>query len=460
MRDGSIARNETVTRSIRAIVVALVVCAVGCGPAFAQAGYAGRATESDYAQLARDVARVGVVEREFNRRRDGQGSLIAQDRQWQLLGVDDNGALLQRATSLQEWWRQNALQPALDVAANPAASCALARYVLKRLLELEQQAQVLGLENPAFLSLGDSDGNFARAIRTATKRCVEEAFDECMATGNGQVFLDLLVEWQQQTEFAMMELEADWQQRVAYLFRRCTVYRFIYHLDLEHTGAEPNSGMADGTFTLLFEFGEEGDNAYGIKSGVWSAPRPQDQLYPDILLSGLDCGPDTVACVIENSPMGGLVRGQIFIKRYMRQQTISVDNERAEDRMFGGRLVVVTERRDTGRDELNLIFHPPLQSAQGRYREGFGELYTLGGPGTHIYVMAVGGTVTPKITEWRRDGYPVLFTANPQASSDLDSMRGYYRIVHRPDLFPPEEINTHYEVVRPAVAEPPRAPLR
>jgi hypothetical protein len=462
-------------RVILAATLALVALVLQSTSASTQVGFAAQATEEDFAQLAHDVGRIGVAERAFNLNGDDVITRLTWERQKQILGLteeiapgsDEESIAGRFAAQRRQWWINHVLQPALDVAANPAASCALARHVLTRLWELNRQAQLMALENEEFGSFGNSDAILARALGVAKQRCLQEAYDECMATGNGRALVDVLVVWARQFALAGEPMEDDWDARVAYLFRRCTVYRFVYHLELEEHAGNPNmaryrpvSAVADGTFTLLFEFGD-GD-AGGIANGLWRGPRPQDLMSPDMLLSSLNCGPRTVSCEMVASPVGGGVFGRISLKRYMREQTIRVENEDPRARPFGGRLMVVTERREEGADNLTLNFLPPLVQMTGKYSPP-GELFTFPGTlTTGIFSIAHGSREEwPRIEEWVREGYPLLFRAATGASSGTAKVRGLYEVRHRPDLYPQDEIKPEFEFLPIEGPErPPRIPLR
>lgn len=417
-------------RALIAVLLAGLVCASGWAHAQVGRGVeSGRASGADVAQLARDLGRLSNAERAFQENRHDVEGVQLQDRQRLLLGLDASVSAADAAAEMKAWWIEHVLQPALDIAGNPAASCSLARSMLRRILEIAKQAQFLGVDGVEFGSLGDTDSIIARAIRIAKERCLVEAYDECLETGNGQVFFDLLKSFR----FAPLESENDAQ--IEYLFRRCTVYTLVYHLDLSSVwtkGAETEqvSGVIQGSYTLLYASQGGGDSLTRLASGEWRGP-PETQIFSNALLSHLSCGPNC-SIVITDSPIDETAKGVISMKRVVREMRPRVAYETAYDQALGGRLVWERVEEQTGRNAINLRFEPPQFHTVAQHRTPTQE-YDTGGVDSEIFYMATG-----------RAAEPLHRRLGPGRAS---------RAVHRPDVSP-----THGD--RPAQRHLPGQPSR
>ena len=178
------------------------------------------------------------------------------------MGSDEEPGFGEGALSSREFWVKNVLQPAFDIMANPAATCELARSMLGRIVKMEHQAQIIGLAGLSFGDLGNPSSILGQAFSLARYRCLAEAFDECMSTGNGQALIMAMSEWGRQIKITSPELEEAWERQVAYLFRRCTVYKLSYNMKLQDRTTRESSVVV-GSFTLLFK--TEGDGHRGVR---------------------------------------------------------------------------------------------------------------------------------------------------------------------------------------------------
>lgn len=470
-----------------AAILAFALLGLAGGSAFAQAGSgigSGRATGSDVAGLMRDIRQLVEAERAFNRRNDlvDREGMLSRERQNQIFGLteeipvgsEETGLTADLALGARRWWIDHVLQPALNIAANPAASCGVAREMLQRILVLERQAQVLGLEEARFGYMGDSDSILGRAAIVVQQRCLAEAYDECMDTGNGRALFKFV------GAFRLVDVDPGVLEQAAYLFRRCTVYSLVYHLELDSAVRDVRqSVIADGSYRLLFS-AEEGDALTRLATGVWSGPTPREMAAPNVVLSALDCGVAAVSCDLDEPPFGGLAHGRLTMTRYAQpQQIIRIVVETPEERLIGGRIVIEDEPCgggagpggcSEGEDLAAFSFAPPDFITLARLRPGYGPL-TRAGPGSDIYYLATRSTGEDLLTigPWTREGYPLLFTTAVDRTERLPGtrgglfqahVRGTFELRHRPDLYPPEEIVPEYELAPNQEPErPPRIPL-
>jgi hypothetical protein len=106
----------------------------------------GRANEADVTQLISDL---NVVSRAESRISRAAQESLPRERQEQLLGLaqDDGRSNVTLLENTRAWWRENLLQPASDIAANPAASCNVAQGIIWRILSIDRQRQLLGLQS-------------------------------------------------------------------------------------------------------------------------------------------------------------------------------------------------------------------------------------------------------------------------------------------------------------------------
>jgi hypothetical protein len=428
----------------------------------------GRADPSDVATLSRDIAKVINAERllKGNRRTGDRttppsaadiAALLGIERQKELLGVDGDVDLQALATLVREWWMNNVLQPTLDIASNPAASCTLAQGMLERIVSMERQAQVLGLDD-AFGNFGDVHSPLGDAFMRVRTRCTEEAFDECMATGSGQALIMLATSTRRQMAMLNM-IDDDWDARVAYLLRRCTVYKVIYNIALRDTESGESS-VLDGSYILVLQLPEGTDLTTSLTQGRWRR-RMQDPL--DVQVTILTCGKDET-CRQTEPFSGGLACGIITRRRNVTERTftvVPVDSEHkpksASDIDSGTVLEWREVKHQEGADRLVLQFLPPFFIIGHKFPEEIH--YAWNGADTGLFMEAIQvGDVPPAAGDpcavapllidndtWVEAGYPTLFRTAHSASHENATETSHFDIVHRPDLFPPDEINPNFE---------------
>lgn len=184
----------------------------------------------------------------------------------------------------------------------------------------------------------------------------------------------------------------------------------------------------------------------------------------------------------------GLARLRLQQKHKPADTRVLLVQETAADRAYGGRVVVEWLRcaggarewvralppRDArctdGDDRGELEFAPPSFKYLARYRPNYGPLTGAGPAGAMISLAMGSGRNGPSdVDQWERVGHPLLFTAaidrtarraGPRGAS-ITHVRGTFALHHRPDLFPPDEIQPEFELPRDEVPEPaPRIPLR
>ena len=183
--------------------------------------------------------------------------------------------------ALRDWWKANIIDPAMRIAENPAAPCKLAQIVLTKLLEAERQTQLLGMAGGPGGDLNDPDSVMSRAFKTVKRRCLEQAYDACMASGNGQHIILMLAEAIHQFQLLTIE-DADFEAQAVYLYRRCTVYQLRYHSQSKFDGGWFAIGSdSDGSIILLSDVDPAQGYAGLLQPHEWIGPRPDDPTRPN-----------------------------------------------------------------------------------------------------------------------------------------------------------------------------------
>jgi hypothetical protein len=450
------------------VTAALAAIVFSCSAAWAQAGDASLATDADRIQLARDIGRLIVAEETFGARvgrqtpRADAESAIAVDRQKSLLGLDETVDPQALAVAVRAWWVEHVLQPALDVAANPAASCELTVHILSRILSLHQQEQFLGIADETFGDLGNSESILSRAFDAAKERCLAQAFGECMATGNGAALLGLVSGLGRQLQMLGLDAQAEtFSLRVEYLFRRCTVYKLIYHIETR-TPAMVARSVVDGSFTMLFEPGKGEFATRRLASGQWLR-RQEDAPAPDVQLTSIECrqvwnsdpllscGPGATPSIV------GSVWGQVQLRRvYTKQIIVTMQDIRSHNPVIQVRF---GPPQTEGQDQVALDFLPTLLQVPMvvTSKKGARLFQGMTAAAHELLYVKDGGPLVLRLQGWRRDGYPTLFRADMPPVVGAQGARGDQRfeLVHRPDLFPPDQIKPDLELAPPARPEPP-----
>src|SRR5206468_3478663 len=121
--------------------------------------------------------------------------------------------------------------------------------------------------------LNDPDSVISRALKAVKRRCLEQAYDACMASGNGEHITGMLTAVVRQLQLLSME-DADFEAQAVYLYRRCTVYQLRYHSESQLDGGFYLIGsQSDGSIILLSDV----DPARGYpglqEPHEWKGPR-------------------------------------------------------------------------------------------------------------------------------------------------------------------------------------------
>jgi hypothetical protein len=158
-----------------------------------------RWSEADIADLNADLVALLMAEYRVHRLKTDVSAEQRPIRQKELLGIDDEG--LDYAEVLRKWWATNVIDPAMRIAENPAAPCKVAQIVLLKLLEIGRQAQLSGMDSTPGGDFSDPDSAIGRALKAVKRRCLEQAYDACLASGNGQHISLMLGRWPVNSSF-------------------------------------------------------------------------------------------------------------------------------------------------------------------------------------------------------------------------------------------------------------------
>ncbi len=439
---------------------------------------AGRASPADRAALERDLDRLLNSERALNIMRQDPTQILSVERQRELLGIDEPsavGAPLEHHLKQRSFWAVNVLQPALDIAANPAATCDLARRMGERVSVMDRESQLLGTEDGTFGDIGGIAEIYNVLMVTVARRCLEEAYDECMLTGAASGFKGSIFQGVMRQRSLLLGDDEEWDQQVLYVVRRCAVYKLDYSMTLRMMRATAGNSLTSewtGSYVLLFDEGIEGvDLNDRLFSGNW---RPHHKDPPDITLVRVTCetlrDPSLSDCMRmpeERNDGGAVLR--VGFKHVAREQVARVLYEpgttvldRAVSAHAGGRKQIEHTLRPEGADGFRLHFGPPVLFLQSRVRGREMDNFPAGG--TDLFYDAHSsengwGPVDVLAADATRGDYPLLFTASsaarPPAGPNLISENSRFELTHRPDLFPQEFLIPEYEVQQ-TQARPPR----
>jgi hypothetical protein len=441
-----------------------------------------RGSEADIVDLNGDLVTLLLAENRFHRITKEASEVLSQTRQKELLGIDDDGSDYLEA--VRNWWRANIFDPAMRIAGNPAAPCKLAQIVLVRLLEAERQAQIKGWSRPGG-NLNDPNSLVSQAFEVVKRRCLERAYEACLASGNGQHIILMLAEAIHQ--FALLNIaDVEFEAQAVYLYRRCTVYQLRYHSQSKFDGGWYAIGSdSDGSIILLSDV----DPAQGYlglhQSHEWRGPRPND---PDDALgsptqcesrqksTSLVCGLPVPTGTIRG--MARIKAGDFSMQRFYDEIEVTLWNDETELEELTRRAKgipqkppITSTRKSEGTNALALEFSPwPLTMPVAiRYDPRLPPV-SMPFPDSLIsYSMAheldkPENTGRP-LTGWTRAGYNVLFEKTfPGYRNHLkiiyaDTTR--FELLHRPDLFPPDEIVPKWELTSsPEAPAATRKPLR
>jgi hypothetical protein len=319
-----------------------------------------------------------------------------------------------------------------------------------------KQAQFLGLDEEEFGALGSGTEILIKAYTLAHRRCLEESYDECRMTGNVLSFWDIVGAYEKERLLYLGDDES-LTERVSYLIRRCAVFKLNYRMTIDNKGMESRSEWLGG-YILLFRWNGALPTMYlRVAGGYWEAPRLIDREPPDILLVQNNCPKFLSACERmppEDEPHDdGAAFARLTMRRTIIEQTWRVVMDTPADVHQGGRAIVERTERVVGDDNLELHFEPPTVHLWALGTDG--ERRHLQPPaGTDWYGRAARDVPTrdfdaPRVGRWTREGYPLLYKAVSEEQLrdwPFTAERTEFEIVHRPDLFPQDEINPEYEV--------------
>jgi hypothetical protein len=420
-------------------------------PAYAQIGWgfeSGRGGDTS-ASLIADVAFILRAEQRLNnvsRRR------LGEEREEQFRGNETDGGASIIADAVHEW-RTSVRGAVLRVAANPAASCDLVLDMARRVVSRERQAEIIGLVPD---TAGSFEGDVAIIMRAVSQHCLGEAFDECMLTGNPAVFRSLIGGWRRQIQ--MLGVDSDLDERIVYLFRRCAVYKLIYHLDTR-SRFFPARSVVDGSTTLFYipKSDEGADVLTQLRDGEWRGPSEAEARAPDMQITSIECGQEIPICASTGTmPTASVAFGRIeFVRTYWVQGTEGAPGDgralSSEQEFDASRLQIRSgERQTSGETRLQLKFIPApiIVRTEVPNRRGPPVVNMLDGASAAMFMVVYGGGAqTPpdnhagvRITNWDEDVYPILRTAEMSSDSVVvASNESRFQLVHRPDLFPEDQ---------------------
>ena len=181
----------------------------------------GRADGGDVGRLASDW---GAFKRGRDRfdRVHALAQLSAIERQRQMLGVAaDNWGPQQVFEELENQWLMEIMAPLQSIALNPAATCEEAKFAFSKLMGMQRQRQLLGLDESETIN----------RIHTATEgmtalRCKDEALDECVATGRFRQIIDLMMGLERQSQ--LLGRNDDLESWADDALKQCAIYELHF----------------------------------------------------------------------------------------------------------------------------------------------------------------------------------------------------------------------------------------
>jgi hypothetical protein len=452
-----------------AAVMSVVIWALILWASPSQADLGGtRWSETDVANLSADLIALERAEHRLagilpdgrlaaSRQQSEQRLAIA--RQLQLLGSAEEDALV-LDQALTDWWKANIIDPAMRIAENPAAPCKLAQIVLTKLLQAERQAQLLGMAGGRGGDINDPNSVMSQAFKAIKRRCLEQAYDACMVSGNGQHIILMLAVAARQ--FQLLNIaDADFEAQAAYLYRRCTVYQLRYHSDSKFDGGWFAIGsQSDGSIILLSDVDPTQGWAGLQQPHEWKGPRPNDPI--DALGVTTVCEAQTKGTsLVCGSPVAmgkrGLAQikaGDFAMERFYDE--IEIHEWDIKEDGLNPKPPITWKRKSEGTNALAVAFSPwPLQiPATFRYDPRLPPV-SVPVPDSIIafwtaHQKDAAETGGINVKSWTHAGYNVLFEKTfPGKHTDqkivyTDTTR--FELVHRPDLFPPDEIVPNWEL--------------
>jgi hypothetical protein len=435
----------------------------------------GRASGSDVARLHDDLTGLLNAEREQNRWRDRRISPIAVERQNQILGIgggisgeDANIDLKEDLRKRRPWIDYHILQPALAIAANPATTCSLAKSMMLRAAELGRQEQMLFVEGENVSSedgLGSVPAVMSLAYDIVARRCLEEAYDECVSTGNVGGFVSMMSLTRERERYGKDDAASD--DQFLYLVRRCAVYKLDYSIGVQASAPRLLSEW-QGSYVLLFYAHSGADLETRFWAGNWQDDK-LDATPPDIRLLNVTCPRFHSDCKAMPHRRGD-GEGAVALLRFRHTELeqhahVRYDETNALDRQLGGRVEVSENRRTDGENRFELYFDPPhifLQSrVGGRLEEASPAIGTDWYEAANVLAPHHQDRDVPLMANKGNFGgeHPHILSATgiPRAPYYDLSSTSRFELTHRPDLYPADEIEPSLEVTE-TQPQPKRGP--
>lgn len=142
--------------------------------------------------------------------------------------------------------------------------------------------------------------------------------------------------------------------------------------------------------------------------------------------------------------------GDFGMKRYFDEVRIVEEGGDTDPRGF--RIRVVSERKSDGTDALALTFEPPMVITMATLSSAEMTMQLPMPPSKTAFLTAHGRAKFQDIelSGWNRVGNDVLFekaiSGQQTEARTLFADTSRFELVHRPDLFPPEEIVSKWEL--------------
>jgi hypothetical protein len=437
-------------------------------PSFAAKGVPpARYTDRQMADLAIDLGTVLRSEYRMRYINSNVRAVAVIVRQKELLGISEDGETGDLLIQARNWWKDNVVGPAMRVANNPAASCRVAQVVITKLMEAERQSQLLGMDTSADVDPTNPDSLLSKAVVAVKKRCLEQAFYDCMESGNGQHIAVMLAAAVRQFQVLGLE-DFDFEARAVYLFRRCTVYQLRYHPRTRVDGKSYIHGtVQDGSVILLSDVDPMGGMAGMSQPHEWNGPRPVDPL--DVIQSTTECDTRAKRTRIVCGPpepkfpaRAKIKAGNFAMQRYFNDVKIVEEGSFDDARdVRGYRIRMTSERKSEGTNVLALTFEPPMVFTMATLTSPELSMSLPMPPSKTAFLTAHGRGRSQDIelSGWTRVGNDVLFekaiAGEVMEGKIKFADNSKFELVHRPDLFPPEEIVAKWEVAPPADAPMP-----
>lgn len=436
----AVARNIFVGLAVLCLMTA-------ASSAFAAKGMvAPRWSEQDIVDLNADLMAVYRAEFRLRSVTENLTELALNERQRQLLGIEDGVDPLSFHDELREWWKGHILTPSFRIANNPAASCKVAQALIARLLSAERQSQLLGFDTHADVDASNPNSLISKALVAVKPRCLEQAFDACMETGDGWHLIDMLLSAVRVFQLFSIEDQA-FEAQAVYLYRRCTVYQLRYHAQTQVAANYTFAWTQDGSVILLSDVDLSGGIAGLAQPHEWRGPRDVDPL--DVLQSTTECVTrarrSRMECGAPQPQSRFPARARIGakdlnLKHFYMEIVVAEDGS------------VSSQKKSEGNDELTLTFEPPMVVTMATLITQEMSLPLPMVPSKTAVLAAYDRKTVEELelSSWTRVGNDVMFekSVNGQQTQKKTTYTDNtkYELVHRPDLFPQEEIVAEWEL--------------